>query len=56
MNFLIIKFTSLPRVIKGLIMAISDALIVIAVLLIAFYLRLGFFYWPEDNQLIVILC
>jgi len=55
MTYLLFKFTSLPRIIKSLIMCISDALIVIAVLLIAFYLRLGFFYWPQDDQLLAIL-
>ena len=48
------KFSSLPRIIKSLIMAIGDAIIVITVLFIAFYLRLGFFSWPEDGQLIAI--
>jgi FlaA1/EpsC-like NDP-sugar epimerase len=54
-NNLIFKFSSLPRIIKSLIMCINDALLVICVLLIAFYLRLGYFYWPEGSQLVAFL-
>jgi len=56
MAFSLFKIHSLSRVIKSLILIINDSIIVIIVLFIAFYLRLGFFYWPEDGQLLAILC
>jgi FlaA1/EpsC-like NDP-sugar epimerase len=55
MRNLLIQFTSLPRAIKGLIIAINDSIIVVVVLLAAFYIRLGFFYWPENEEFLVII-
>ncbi len=55
MRNLLIQFTSLPRAIKGLIIAINDSIIVFVVLLAAFYIRLGFFYWPENEEFLVII-
>jgi len=55
MQNLISKLSLLPRITKSLIAVITDFLVVIIVLLISFSIRLGYFYWPDDNNLIVIL-
>ena len=55
MTNLIIKISSLSRIKKGLILAIIDSFIVVFVLIVAYYLRLGYFYWPEGNLLLAIL-
>lgn len=52
MKNLIIKISLLPRPFKSLVMAFYDALMVVFVLFSSFYLRLGFFYIPENNQLL----
>ena len=52
---LIFKLSSLPRVIKSLIMVIADLSIVISALLISFYIRLGNFNWNDNIHLLAIL-
>ncbi len=52
----ILKISLLPRITKSLIIVITDVSIIISVLLISYYIRLGYFYWPNDIHLLAILC
>jgi len=49
------KLLSLSRIHKRSIMMLIDAVLLILVLLISFYIRLGYFYLPSVNLLILIL-
>ena len=48
------KLILLSRVYKQFILMLADSVLLIAVLLIAFSLRLGSIYWPEGNLFWVI--
>ena len=52
MSNLILKLILIPRFYKSLIIGFNDTILVISALFISYYLRLGFFYWPETNLLI----
>jgi len=54
MTNLIFKLSSLPRLTKSLIIVITDLLIVICVILISYFIRLGYFYWPDDANFVAI--
>ena len=44
----------LSRIYKKIFLVTLDSLILIAVLLLAFALRLGYWFWPEFDLLLVI--
>jgi len=46
-NVVINKLKNLDRTIKALIMMLTDSIIIIAVLLCSFSLRLDYWYWPN---------
>jgi len=50
------KITELNQFYKKLILVILDSIIAITMLILAFSLRLGYFYWPSDDLLFFILC
>ena len=54
-NNLIRWFLSLSRVYKRLLMILTDVLIIILVLLSSFSLRLGEWFWPNDEVIYLIL-
>jgi FlaA1/EpsC-like NDP-sugar epimerase len=53
-RFAVEKLTSLSRISKKLIMMLVDSLLLIGVLLCAFYLALDYWYWPKDGIFMVI--
>ena len=48
------KFINLPRIYKQAIIAVSDSILLIAAMWIAFTLRLGEWYWPENDTIAVL--
>jgi len=52
---LINQLLTLSRINKQLVMFLVDSIVLIGVLLAAFSLRLGIWYWPEDDLVWVIL-
>ena len=53
-NKLLIKLIELNRITKQLIMVFFDSILVVFVLLSAFSLRLGYWYWPKEEMYYVI--
>jgi len=51
---LISWFLSLSRVVKRLIMLFVDVLLVVAILISSFSMRLGEWYWPQDDLLYLV--
>ena len=51
---LVSKITLISRTSKQLVMTISDALLVIAILFISFSFRLNILFWPNDDLFLVI--
>ncbi len=49
------QLLALSRINKQLVMFLVDSIVLIGVLLAAFSLRLGIWYWPEDDLVWVIL-
>ena len=50
------KLVSLSRIYKKLILIITDSFLLVAILLTAFSLRLGHWYWPNEDLFWIILC
>jgi len=46
---------NIPRVYKQLLIAITDAVILVCILFLSFSIRLGYWYWPEGDLLWVII-
>ena len=49
------KLLSLPRIYKQLILIITDSFLLVAMLLTAFSLRLGHWYWPHEDLFWIII-
>ena len=49
------KLILLDRIYKQLILILMDSFLLIVIILIAFSLRIGSLYWPDDNLFWVIL-
>ena len=49
-QFLLNKFVSLSRPIKRLVMILADILALVSALLIAFFLHVGQWYWPQGGE------
>jgi len=52
---LIEKILSLPRIRKQLLMLLADTVVLVSILLMAFSIRLGYWYWPPSDMIWVIL-
>ena len=53
-NILLNKLLELNRILKKLIMIIADSVLIILMLYCAFALRLDYWYWPENELILVI--
>ena len=47
---LIHNLINLPRIVKQLILIIVDSILIVFGLLIAFSIRLGYWYWPKQEM------
>ena len=45
---------NMPRIYKQLLIASTDAIMLVSILLLAFSIRLGYWYWPDEDLLWVI--
>ena len=45
---------NMPRIYKQLLIASTDAIMLVSILFLAFSIRLGFWYWPDEDLLWVI--
>jgi FlaA1/EpsC-like NDP-sugar epimerase len=54
-NTLVNKLIELNRITKQLLMMIADAVLIVFVLLSSFSIRLGFWFWPNDELLWIVL-
>ena len=52
---LIHKLIELKRLQKQLVMLLIDSVVIVSCLLIAFSIRLGYWFWPEDNLLLLVI-
>jgi len=52
---LFITLTKLDRKIKQLILIFIDSFLIVSVLIISFSIRLGYWYWPQDELLWIVL-
>jgi FlaA1/EpsC-like NDP-sugar epimerase len=50
------KLLLLSRTKKQLIMMLVDSILIISVLLSSFYIRFGYWFWPEGDLLLIIFC
>jgi FlaA1/EpsC-like NDP-sugar epimerase len=52
---MLVKLTNISRLRKQLLMMVVDSILLIAILFLSFYIRIGNFNWIEDELLFVIL-
>ena len=49
------ELIDIPRIYKQLLIASTDAFVLVGILFLAFSIRLGYWYWPDGNLLWVII-